>query len=130
MIPNNTDNKLTIGYKIGVGLLIGAVLFAIGQNAYYNIVRVNSKYRYTTALIKDICSSEAFVGRELEYMVNGYKFYDCTSVTEEIRKFKIGDSLFVKFYIKDPSVYDIIYRKVPRKTTPPNEGWLDLPSNP
>jgi len=107
-------------------LLLALLAYPIIKMMYYNSIKASSNFRYTVAEITDECVSHRKMGRTINYAVNGRKFTDCV-FSDEIKKLRIGNRIFVRVFLEDPSAYDLIYLVVPDSLHSPEMSWDSLP---
>jgi hypothetical protein len=121
------NEPMDFGTKVGAAFLILFVLYGIGYVTYYKVVKAKSVFKYSIAVIVDDCNINSTLGNLFEYKVDGEIFKFCR-VDPFVRELREGDRLLVKYYLDDPSAYELLEIKVPKAVVVPTEGWDKIPN--
>ena len=87
----------------------------------------NSEYRYTVVTLADYYSKGKVSGKVITYQLNGVHYTDHCG-DRDCRDANIGDQFFIKVYISDPEIWEILYsNKIMRIDSIPVAGWKVFP---
>ena len=113
--------------KLQLVFLFGVAIFVIFDFSYTIWTKRNSQFRYTVVELTDLYIKGRVHGKEIRYQLNGETYVDHCS-DAKCRGGKIGDKYFIKVYLEDPEVFEIIWtNKVNLADSVPREGWIQIP---
>lgn len=104
-------------------LLVGAFL-SIKYYLIQSEVR-EGDFRYSIVEIKDEYYKGKVIGKTVEYSFMG-KVYKNHCASQLCKAASIGDRYFIKVFIKDPNVFEVVNSKA-NMSEVPYEGWKTLP---
>lgn len=121
-----TNSSLIVTF--GSVLFLAVLFFGIASSYFHrkNVV-TNSEYRYTIVTLTDYYSRGKVSGKVITYSLNGVQYEDHCG-DRDCRDAKIGDRFFIKVYVSDPKIWEILYSKrINRIDSIPVDGWKVLP---
>lgn len=122
----NKPTSMTTKEWIGIFLAFGIVFFLIFEKIRAELTRRNSLAKYTIATAIDRCVIDSSWGVKFEYSISGNKYFFC-HLNDLNSRYKIGDEILVKVYVKDYSIYDLIATEDLKFPEPPYDGWNAAP---
>ena len=114
---------------IGVSAIVLLVWLLVSISEIHYLIGVkNGEVRYSVAEIKDHYYQGEVIGKIIEYSFRG-QIYRTLCANQICKKSKLGERYFIKLYIDDPDVFDIVESKYDANkiVKVPYEGWRTIP---
>ncbi|MCH7414111.1 hypothetical protein MM213_11480 [Belliella sp. R4-6] len=125
--PNNYNDWTDPHTKVALGLFFLFLFIAFGYGAYKSHIATTSDIRYTIINFYEKYSDSKRIGMQVFYKVEGRYIYD-NCFSNDCKKIIVGEKRLGFYFIKDPSIYDVIFEiSVPDSVLVPEEGWKEIP---
>ena len=93
-------------YLVGLVMIISLLTYTVWESIHIQFVKNRSKHIYIYGHLTDVCNANNYSGRVIEYTAHSKKYTDCFTSDSKILNYNVGDSIKLKVYTEDYSVYE------------------------